>query len=227
MCMFFWMLPYMNLFNHMAALSCTYKTYAPLTGNNETSYKNSYSGKLWSKDSTPVCCCSVTKSCLTLCDPTDCSTPGSPFLHSWSLLTFMLTESVMPSNHLILCRSLLLFPLVFPSIRVFSNESALHIRWSKYWSFSFSISPSNEYSGLICFRIDWFDLHRLYQFNPQVGMLCSCYLILRLRKLRCREIKVVYHNFSGSLVPVYLLAATLTLPSGRSLLANLESFKYF
>ena len=68
------------------------------------------------------------------------------------------TESVMPSNHLILCCSLLLLPSIFPSIRVFSNESVLHIRWPKYWSFSFSISPSNEYSGLISFRMDWFDL---------------------------------------------------------------------
>ena len=70
----------------------------------------------------------------------------------------MSIESVMPSNHLILSRSLLLLPSIFPSIRVFSNESAFHIRWPKYWSFSFSISPSNEYSGLISLRIDWFDL---------------------------------------------------------------------
>ena len=70
----------------------------------------------------------------------------------------MSIESVMPSNHLIFCCSLLLLPLIFPSIRVFSNESVLHIRWSKYWSFSYSISPSNEYSGLIFFKIDWFDL---------------------------------------------------------------------
>jgi len=77
---------------------------------------------------------------------------------SLSLLKLMSIESVMPSNHLILCRSLLLLPSVFPSIRVFSNESAVPIRWPKYWSFSFSISPSNEYSGLISFRIDWFDL---------------------------------------------------------------------
>ena len=70
----------------------------------------------------------------------------------------MSIESVMPSNHLILCHLLLLLPSIFPSIRVFSNESILHIRWPKYWSFSFSISPSNVYSGLISFRIDWFDL---------------------------------------------------------------------
>ena len=76
---------------------------------------------------------------------------------SQGLLKLMFTESVMPSNHLILYRLLLLLPPVFPSIRVFSNESALRIRWPKYWSFSFSISPSNEYSGLISFRNDWFD----------------------------------------------------------------------
>ena len=78
--------------------------------------------------------------------------------NSWSSLKLMSIELVMPSNHLILCRPLLLPPSSFPSIRVFSNESALHIRWPKYWSFSFSISPSNEYSGLISFGIDWFDL---------------------------------------------------------------------
>ena len=76
----------------------------------------------------------------------------------WSLLKLMPIKLVMPSNHLILCHPLLLLPSIFPNIRVFSNESALCIRWPKYWSFSFSISPSNEYSGLISFRIDWFDL---------------------------------------------------------------------
>ena len=75
-----------------------------------------------------------------------------------SLLKLISTKSVKPSNHLILCFPLLLLPSIFPSNRVFSNESALHIRWPKYWSFSFSISPSNEYSGLISFRMDWFDL---------------------------------------------------------------------
>ena len=77
--------------------------------------------------------------------------------NSQSLLKLMSSESVMPSNHLILCCPLLLLPSIFPSIRVFSNESVLHIRWPKYWSFSFNISPSSEYSGLISFRIDWFD----------------------------------------------------------------------
>ena len=77
---------------------------------------------------------------------------------SWSLLKLMSMKSVMPFNHLILCHPLLLLPSVFPSIRIFSTESVLHIRWPKYWSFSFSTSLSNEYSGLIYFRIDWFDL---------------------------------------------------------------------
>ena len=81
-----------------------------------------------------------------------------PIINAWSLLKLMSIESVMPSNHLILCHSLLLLPSIFPSIRVFSTELVPHIRWSKYWSFSFSISPSNEYSGLISSRMDWFDL---------------------------------------------------------------------
>ena len=79
-------------------------------------------------------------------------------VNSQSLLKLMSTESVMPSNHLILCCPLLLLPSVFPSIRVFSNESAFLIRWPKYWSYCFNISPSSEYSGLISFRIDWFDI---------------------------------------------------------------------
>ena len=78
--------------------------------------------------------------------------------NSWSLLKLTSIEPVMPSNHLIFCCSLLLPPSIFPSIRVFSNESAIHIRWPKYWSFSFSISPSKEYSGFISFRMDWLDL---------------------------------------------------------------------
>ena len=78
--------------------------------------------------------------------------------NSQSLLKLISIESVMPSNHLILCHPLLLLPLIFPNIRVFSNESVLCIRWPKYWSFSFNISPSNEYSGLISFRMDWLDL---------------------------------------------------------------------
>ena len=95
----------------------------------------------------------------------DFMTPGTvacqaslSFPVSWSLLKLMSTEEMMPSNHLILCLPLILLPSVFPSIRVFSSESILCIRWPKYWSLSFSISPSNEYSGLISFRIDWFNI---------------------------------------------------------------------
>ena len=102
---------------------------------------------------------SVTQSCLTLCNPVNCSIPGFPVItNSWNLLKLMFIESVMPSNHLILYGPLLLLPIAFFSIRVFSNKSILHIRWPKYWHFNFSSSPSNEYSGLIAFRIDWLDL---------------------------------------------------------------------
>ena len=97
--------------------------------------------------------------CLTLCDSMDCSTPASlSITNSQSLLKLMSIESVMPYNHLILCRPFLFPPSIFPSIRVFSNESVLHIRWPKYWSFCLNISPSNEYSGLISCKIDWLDL---------------------------------------------------------------------
>ena len=102
---------------------------------------------------------SVTQSCPTLCNPMDCSTPGLPVHHQLPELTqthvLWVGDAIQPSHPLL---SLLLPSSIFPSIRVFSNESALRIRWPKYWSFSFSISPSNEYSGLISFRMDWLDL---------------------------------------------------------------------
>ena len=102
------------------------------------------------------CCCSVTQSCLTLCDPMDCSMPGFPVLHHHpGFLKLMSIELVMPSTHFVLCHPLLFLPSVFPSIRVFSNELALHIRWPKYWSFSFSITASNEYSVLILKGCGW------------------------------------------------------------------------
>ena len=102
---------------------------------------------------------SVAQSRPTLCNPMNCSMPGLPVHHQLpESTTPMSLESVMPSNHLILCCPLLLLPSIFPSIRVFSNESVLRMRWPKYWSFSFNISPSSEYSGLISFRMDWLDL---------------------------------------------------------------------
>ena len=105
----------------------------------------------------------------------------------------MFIESMMPSNHLIICHPLLLLPSVFPSIRVFSNELALHIRWPKYWSFNFSINPSNEYSGLISFRIDWLDLlavqgifkSLLQHHSSKASVLrCSAFFMVQLSHLR-------------------------------------------
>ena len=106
-----------------------------------------------------------------------------PITNSQSLLKLMPIESVIPSNHLVLCHPLLLLSSIFPSIRVFSNESVIHIRWPKYWSFRFSISPSNEYSGLIAFRIDWFDLlavqgtlKSLQHHSSKASILQDCFL---------------------------------------------------
>ena len=156
---------------------------------------------------------SVAKSCPTVCDPMDCSSPGLPVPHQLlTLLKVMSTESVMPSNHLILCHPLLLPPLVFPSIRVFSNESVLHIRWPKYWSFSFNISPSIEYSGLISFRMDWLDLlaapwtlksflqhHSSKALIPQ----CSAFFIVQLSHLYMttrKTIALTIETFVGKIM---------------------------
>ena len=135
----------------------------------------------------------VTLSCPTLCDPMDCSMPGLPVhlppANSRCLLKLMSIEWVMPSSHLILCRPLLLLPSIFPNIRVLSNESVLHIRWPKCWRFSFSISPSNEYLGLISFRMDWLDLPavqgtlmRLLQHHSSKASIlqCSAFFIVQL-----------------------------------------------
>ena len=106
-----------------------------------------------------VHCCSVAQSCLTLATPWIAARQASlSFPVSRSLLKLMSIESAMPSSHLILCRHLLFLPSIFPSIRVFSNESTLHMRWPKYWSFSFNIISSKEIPGLISFRMDWLDL---------------------------------------------------------------------
>ena len=131
---------------------------------------------------------SVVHSCPTLCDPMNCSTPGLPAItNSWSPPKHMSIESVMPSNHLFLCRPLLLLPSIFPSIRVFSNESVLYIKWPKYWSFS--ISPSNEHPGLISLRMDSLDLfavqgtlkNLLQHHSPKASILpCSAFFIVQL-----------------------------------------------
>ena len=136
---------------------------------------------------------SVAQSCPTLCEPMDCSTPGLPVHHQ--LLEFTQTHVhrlVMPSSHLILCRPLLLLPPIPPSIRVFSSESTLHIRWPKYWSFSFSIIPSKEHPGLISLRMDWLDLlavqgtlKSLLQHHSSKAsiLLCSAFFIVKLTSI--------------------------------------------
>ena len=141
---------------------------------------------------------SVALSCPTLCDPMERSTPGLlSITNSWSPPKPMSIKSVMPSNHLILCHPLLLLPSIFPSIRVFSNESVLHIRWPKYWSFSFNISPSNEHPGLTehqmntqpSFRMDWLDLlavqgtlKSILQHHSSKAsiLLCSAFFIVQI-----------------------------------------------
>ena len=132
---------------------------------------------------------SVTQSCPTLCDPMNHSTPGLPVHHQFSESTqTMSIVSVMPFKHLILCR-LLLLPSIFPSIRVFSNESALCIRWPKYWSISFNSSPSNEHPRLISFRMDWLDLlafqgtlkSLLQHHSSKASILrCSAFFVVQL-----------------------------------------------
>ena len=132
----------------------------------------------------------VAQSCLTLCNPMDCSTPDFPVHHhSQSLLKLMSIESVMPSNHFILCCPLLLLPAIFPSIRVFSNESVFLIRWPKYWSFSFNISPCSEHSGLISFGMDLLHLlavqgtfkSLLQHHSSKASILqCSAFFVVQL-----------------------------------------------
>ena len=131
---------------------------------------------------------------------------------SWSLLKSMPTESMMPSNHLILCCPLLLLPSIFPRIRIFSNESVLHIRWPKCWSFSFSISPSNEKSGLISFRTDWFDLlavqgtlkSLLQHHSSKASILrCSAFFMVQLSHLYMttrKTIALTRWNFVGKVM---------------------------
>ena len=131
---------------------------------------------------------SVAQSCLTLCNPMNHSSPGLPVHYQCLEFNQTHVESVMPSSHLILSRPLLLLPPIPSSIRVFSNESALHMRWPKYWSFSLSISPSNEHPGLISFRTDWLDLlavqgtlKSLLQHNSKASILwCSAFFTVQL-----------------------------------------------
>ena len=154
---------------------------------------------------------SIAPSCPTLCDPMNRSTPGLPSItNSWSPPKPMSIESVMPSNHLILCRPLLLLPSIFPSIRVFSNEPALCIRWPKYWSFSFSISPSNEYPGLISFRMDWLDLLAVQgksnHSSKALILRCSAFYIVQLSHpymTTGKTIALTRRTFVGKVMSAY------------------------
>ena len=156
---------------------------------------NPWSRKCENKYVRQCCCCSVAQSCQTLCDPWTAAHQASlSFTISRSLFKLMSIESVMPSNHFILCRPLLLLPSIFSSIRVFSSESLLPIRWPKYWRFS--ISPSNEYSGLISFRINWFEgtLKSLLQHHSSKASLLrrSAFFLVQLSHTcmrHCRHLK--------------------------------------
>jgi len=141
--------------------------------------------------------------------------------NSWSLHKLMSIESVMPSNHLILCCPLLLPPSIFPSIRVFSNESALHIRWPKCWSFNFSISPSNEYSGLISFRMDWLGLlavqgtlkSLLQHHSSKASILrCSVFFMVQLSHLYMttrKKIALTTQTFVSKVMSLTILSLIL------------------
>ena len=144
-----------------------------------------------------------------------CSMPDLPVHHQLrSLLKLMSIESVMLSSHLILCHPLLLLPSIFPSIRVFSSESVLHIRWPKYWSFTFSISPSNGYSGLVSFRIDWLDLlaveetlkSLLQHHSSKASILqCSAFCIVQLSHpymTTGKTIALITRTFVGKVGPI-------------------------
>ena len=171
---------------------------------------------------------SVIQSCPTLCDPMNHSTPVLPpsITNSWSLLKLMSIKSVMPSGHFILCRPLLFLPSIPPSIRVFSNESTLHMRWPKYWSLSFSISPSNEHPGLISFRMDWLGLlavqgtlksllqHRSSKTSTfrRSAFFCYPFTILFILSDHLSTLLVVHLNtsvtqtfFPGKYVPLFIL----------------------
>ena len=158
---------------------------------------------------------SVTQSSLTLCDPMDCSTLASLSVNnSRSLLKLMSIELVMPSNHLVLCRPLFLLPSIFPSIKVFSNELALGIRLPKYWSFSFSISPSNDYSELISFRID-----RLYLLAVQ-GTLKSLF------QCHSSEASVLQHSafFRVQLSYPYMTTGKTIALTRRAFVCSVSAF---
>ena len=184
---------------------------------------------------------SVAQSCPTLCNPMDCSTPGLPIYHQLPEFTQLMSiELVMLSNHLILCHPLLLLLSIFPSIRVFSNESTLRMRWPKYWSFNFSTSPSNEHPGLISFRMDWLDLFAvqgtlksLLQCHSSKASILwwSAFFIVQLSHLYMttgKTIALTRQTFVGKVLsPLFNMLSRLAIPflprSKRLLISWLQS----
>ena len=158
---------------------------------------------------------SVVQSYPTLCNPTDCSQASLSITNCCSLLKPMAIKSVMPSSHLILCRPLLLPPSIFPSIRVFSNESVFRISWPNYWNFNFSIGSSNKYSGLISFRMDWLDLlavqgtlKRLLQHlsSKASALQCSAVFIVQLSHpymTTGKTIALIKQTFVGKVMSLF------------------------
>ena len=189
----------------------------------------------------PFCCCSVAPSCQTLCGPIDCSTPGFPVLHRLPEFVPTHVHWINDANQLSPPLSpLLLLPSILPGIRVFSSESALHIRWPKYWSFSFSISLSNEYSGLISFRIDWFDLlalqgtlKSLLQHHSLKSSIlrCSAFFMVQLLHLYTttgKAIDLTIRIFVGKVMPLlfntlYRFFVVFLLRSKHLLISWLQS----
>ena len=167
--------------------------------------------------------------------------PGLPAItNSWSLLKLMSIESLMPSNHLILCHPLLLPPSIFPSIRVFSNESVLCIRWPKYWSFSFSISPSNEYSGLISFKMDWLNLltvqgilkSLLQHHSSKASILwCSAFFIVQLSHpymTTGKTIALTRWTFVGKVMPLlFNMLSRYTFADLKILFFSMSRFRRY
>ena len=184
----------------------------------------------------------ITQSCLILCNPMDCSTPGFPVHHQLLELTqthvHRVGDAIQPSHHPL--SALLLLPSIFPSIRVFSNESVFHIRWPKYWSFSFNISPSNDYSGLISFRMDWLDLlavqgtlKNLFQHHSSKSSIlwCSAFFTAQLSQpymTTGKTITLTRHTFVGKVMSLLFnmlsrLVITFLPRSKRLLISWLQS----
>ena len=213
--------------NTTEMILCPFSAYHIMWYNANTSYSAQFS--------------SLTQSCLTLCDPVDYSTRGFPVHHQRPKpIQTHVHHVVMPSSHLMLCHPLLLLSSIFPSIRVFTNESVLCIRWLNYWSFSFNISPSNKYSGLISFRMDWFDLlavqgtlkSLLQHHSSKASILrCSFFFIVKISHpymTTAKTIALTRWTFVGKVMSLFFnmlsrLVITFRPRSKRLLISWLQS----